>query len=314
MTLVGNPRLTEYLQKACEKQAFSHAYILSGQAGSGRLTFSRLLACAALCNSEQKPCLSCPACRKILAGIHPDVMIIEPEKASMGVDEVRQLRAQAFILPNESDKKVYIIKNAQALTPSAQNAFLKVLEEPPRFCIFVLICENSDALLQTILSRCLLLSTAPMEEGLALEYLKKHFPDQPTDKLARAARLCNGSIGAAIESLEQQEENALDTAADGFVKALETQAPARLMEWAVGCSKLDRKQYAQLLDLAAQRVYGCLRGKIEQRGAQLNGYSQHQLVYILKCIGEQKENLEFNVSCLASVCSMSVDLFAAIER
>ena len=314
MTLVGNLRLTEYLQKACEKQAFSHAYILSGQEGSGRLTFSKLLACAALCAGGQKPCFACQACRKILAGIHPDVMIIEPEKASIGVDTVRQLRAQAFVLPNESDKKVYIIKGAQNLTTEAQNALLKVLEEPPGFCIFVLICENSDKLLQTISSRCLLLSTAPVEEGLAFEYLQKHFPGQPADKLARAARLCNGSIGAAIESLEQQEENALDTAADGFIKALQTKTPARLMEWAVGCSKLDRKQYARMLDLASQRVYGCLRGKIDQSGGLLNGYSQHQLVYILQCISKQKENLEFNVSGLASVCSMSVDLFAAMEH
>ena len=136
-------------------ERLSHAYIISG-AGDEKENVAMACASAALCVGAEPPCGVCRHCRKVMDGTHPDVSIIEPEKdkSEIYVAQIRQLRADAVVLPNEAERKVYIIRRAETMNPPAQNALLKVLEEPPSYCSFVLLTENSGALLQTVRSRC----------------------------------------------------------------------------------------------------------------------------------------------------------------
>lgn len=143
-------------------QAVSHAYILSAASPEEREEESVNLAAAMLCQSEGvRPCRQCRACRKVLRGVHPDVIWVEPEvkehRREIKVDQIRTVLADAYIMPTEADRKVYVLRSAETMNRSAQNAFLKLLEEPPKSAAFILAVGNPAQLLPTVRSRCELL-------------------------------------------------------------------------------------------------------------------------------------------------------------
>ncbi|MDR1628675.1 MAG: hypothetical protein LBS36_00450 [Oscillospiraceae bacterium] len=136
---------------------FSHAVLLTGKSDDIRKKTARRIAAALLCTAQtgQKPCGVCPACVKSKANTHPDIIEIEgsDKSKSIKIDTVRELRGQAFIIPNEGDCKVFLILEASGMGEEAQNALLKLIEEPPRFTRFVLACASKELLLPTIQSR-----------------------------------------------------------------------------------------------------------------------------------------------------------------
>ena len=141
----------------------SHAYLLTGGSAYSRAALARRLAAAYLCEGERPPCGACRACRKVSADTHPDVSRTAPapDKREIAVDQIRSLRADAYIRPNEGRRKVYIIDPADAMNPAAQNALLKVLEEGPSYAAFLLLAERPGLLLDTVRSRCELLALPP---------------------------------------------------------------------------------------------------------------------------------------------------------
>lgn len=139
----------------------SHAYIISGPVKETTYALADLLAQAYVCSSEgNRPCGVCSNCRKAMGNIHPDITRVSllEDKRMILVDQVRQLRADAYIRPNEADRKVFIIEDAQTMNDSAQNALLKVLEDGPQYLSFLLLTDNAQQLLSTIRSRCEILS------------------------------------------------------------------------------------------------------------------------------------------------------------
>lgn len=164
-----------------------HSYILSGDAAATR-DRAREMAAAALCESRgARPCRACRHCRKVFhgefPGIHPDAALVERTADKSGnlrreitVDQIRALVADATVLPNEADGKVYIFPEADTMNLAAQNAFLKLLEEPPRGVLFLLCTESREKLLETVQSRCaeirLTTSAAAPENPYARGYLE----------------------------------------------------------------------------------------------------------------------------------------------
>lgn len=145
----------------------SHAYIISGPAGSAVGELADLLAAAYVCTGEgDRPCGVCSGCRKAKGKIHPDIIRLSiPEgKREILVEQARQLRAQAYVRPNEAACKVFIIENAQTMNNYAQNALLKVLEEGPDYLAVLFLTEHPEQLLGTIRSRCEHLSLIPEQE------------------------------------------------------------------------------------------------------------------------------------------------------
>ncbi len=143
----------------------SHAYLITGGSGDSRAALARRLTAAYLCEGERPPCGRCRACRKVDADTHPDVLSTAPapDKREIGVDQIRALRSDAYIRPNEGRRKVYVIDPADAMNPAAQNALLKVLEDGPAYAAFLLAAENPGLLLDTVRSRCELLTLPPEE-------------------------------------------------------------------------------------------------------------------------------------------------------
>lgn len=155
-------------------ERLNHAYILSAPRRDEAVMAARELAAAAVCSSTGRvPCRACRDCRKALGGIHPDVTSVRRPvddkgraKKEITVDQVRALSADSVILPNEAARKVYIIEDADLMNPQAQNAALKLLEEPPKGVIFILCVENAQALLPTVRSRCAERIVRPAEGGV----------------------------------------------------------------------------------------------------------------------------------------------------
>ena len=145
----------------------SHAYLITGGGGDSRAAFAGRLAAAYLCEGDVPPCGRCRACRKVGKGSHPDLSRTAPppDKAEITVEQIRSLRADAYVRPNEGRRKVYVIDPADAMNPAAQNALLKVLEEGPAYAAFLLVSDRPGKLLDTVRSRCELLSL-PREDAL----------------------------------------------------------------------------------------------------------------------------------------------------
>ncbi len=151
-------------------RGLSHAYLISGPDAAQRDGLARLIAAAMLCTGTgDRPCGVCPACKKVAANIHPDLITVDipPDKKEILVEQARWMRADAWIRPNEGERKVYVIRSAQSMRVEAQNAILKLLEEGPPYAAFLLLTDNPEALLPTIRSRCEGLSLAPTAEAPA---------------------------------------------------------------------------------------------------------------------------------------------------
>lgn len=150
----------------------AHAYIAAAASEEERLRTAKRIAMAAVCSGiGSRPCLECRNCRKAAAGIHPDITFIGREtddkgktKTAMTVDQIRGISADAVVLPNEAERKVYIITEAEYMNIAAQNAALKLLEEPPAGVVFVLCTPSAEALLPTVRSRCVIIKQNSEEE------------------------------------------------------------------------------------------------------------------------------------------------------
>lgn len=148
---------TEKLMLSAERGTFPHAVIIEDANCEKALENVMFLAKFMLCDAESgRPCGKCGNCVKINSGSHTDVKILKPEKefASIKIGEIRKIREDAHIISLEGRRKFYIIESAELMTTEAQNAFIKILEEPPKNVIFILICKSISALLSTVRSRC----------------------------------------------------------------------------------------------------------------------------------------------------------------
>ena len=156
--------LTETVRAAARRGALPHAIIFSG--AGDRVAAARYAAAAALCREKERPCLQCAACRKVLRDIHPDVhLVVSEEHKELAADDVRALRQDTYIRPNEAERKVYVFTDCETLNERDQNLLLKVVEEGPPYAMFFFCAATEAALLPTIRSRCVSWKLpAPAEE------------------------------------------------------------------------------------------------------------------------------------------------------
>lgn len=239
-SLLGNERLKENLRTSVGRGRISHFYLISGPAGSGKHTLSRLLSAAILCQSSgEKPCLSCNACRKVLANTHPDCITVEdPEHKNVAVKIVREARADMYVMPNESSRKIYIFP--QELGTEGQNALLKVLEEPPEYGVFILLSDNPEKLLPTVRSRCTELQLTALPEAAVRQALAEEFPQADAESIDAAISRSGGYLGQAKSLLS--DGAAVSPQTEGFVKGYADRDALALLQVLVSMEKWKRDQ------------------------------------------------------------------------
>ena len=166
-TLIEREEAYRALAALWDGGRFPHTLLIEGAPGSGKRTLAYEAAAMLLCRSsggsEEIPCGACPSCRKMEKRLHPDLTVVgpEPKKQTIGVDAVRAVRENAWIAPHEADRRVFLIPEAQNLTAAAQNALLKLIEEPPEAAYFLFTVPSRSALLETVCSRA---SHLPLRE------------------------------------------------------------------------------------------------------------------------------------------------------
>ena len=186
-----------------DSRKLSHAYITTDAVADH-------IAMAVVCGSRAgaRPCLRCSHCDKAMRHIHPDITVIDKlaDKREILVDQIRDLKKDVHIIPNEAEQKAYVVKNADSMNRNAQNAFLQMLEEPPAHAVFILCTMSPAALLPTVRSRCIELKTL---QGLDTCDLTA---SEEADELANAFLTALGCDNAALMEfmfrLEKLDRNA----------------------------------------------------------------------------------------------------------
>ena len=205
--IVGHEQIKEHMQAAIRDKKPFHAYLFQGEEGVGKEALARTFAAGLQCQSESadKPCKECVSCRQMESGNQPDVIWVTREKASLGVDEIReQLCNTMDIKPFSSPYKIYLVPEAEKMTEAAQNALLKTIEEPPEYGIVILMTSNISALLPTIQSRCLTMEFRPLSTAIVESYVKEHC--QVPDYQARAsAAFAQGNLGKAMRYAKSED-------------------------------------------------------------------------------------------------------------
>lgn len=202
----GNTHVRQTLAAALRDGRLPHAILLEGDEGTGRKTLALLLAQALVCTAAQKPCGVCTPCNKAAAGIHPDITVVEAQgKAGMiTVDAVRAVREWFYVRPNEADYKVCILPDAGRMNTHAQNALLKILEEPPSYGVFVLTVLSASQLLETVLSRVSAFTLLPPSRADCAAVLQKRLPKADPARIAYAAGVFDGNIGKALRLVQDE--------------------------------------------------------------------------------------------------------------
>ena len=200
--IIGNEKNKEILKKAIETQKISHSYIFWGIEGIGKMLIAQQFARAILCTKTKQNNCTCKSCIEFNTNNNPDFIEIEPEQGKIKIEKIREMQRKVAEKPIISEKKVYIINDAETMTTEAQNSLLKTLEEPPKYVTIILVTANENNLLGTIKSRC----TRMHFEGLTEEEIKKYIESNYEEKINQnIIELSQGNIGQAINYKEHQE-------------------------------------------------------------------------------------------------------------
>lgn len=204
--ILGNEQIKEHFLHAIESGKLSHCYILSGEDGIGKKSLAQAFAQTLLCQSEgkDKPCGVCHSCIQIESGNHPDIVYPVHEKPSViGVDDVReQIVGDMQIRPYSSPYKIYIVDEAEKLSIQAQNALLKTIEEPPSYGIIMMLTTNAAAMLDTILSRSIVLNVKPVEKEDFIAYMRAHGIEE--SRIDTLEKFSQGNIGKGLKLAESE--------------------------------------------------------------------------------------------------------------
>lgn len=328
--LYGNHKQKAYFSSLIAEGRCAHAYILEAPAGAGKKSFAIRLAAMLAQRGTGEGCDK--KCKRILEGTSPDVMILRREegKKTIGVEAVRDFCSTAFLTPSELDFKMYIFDEADRITPQAQNALLKIIEEPPKGVYMLLLCENSLSLLSTVRSRAQKITLQVFDEKELSAYAAKHglTDDADAEKLSFAMRMAGGSIGKLLRLLD--EETAEFSAYVMAKKVIEGQAAkARGVSYFDFLKQItDFLTTADALDALTSYLLSAYGDLIRAKHADSSDYAYYtkeeaeefSMLFAMDALSKSfsavdtiRSDMRFHTSLSLSAALLALELWAAVE-
>lgn len=291
-----------------------HCIMIEGQERTGKKLLAKLIAQAALCKNNNM-CGQCADCKKAIANAHPDIEIYgdNDKPSDYTIDIVRNIRNGAYVLPNEAKYRIIILQNAHNMSEYAQNALLKIIEEPPEHLLFILTVRSDKRLLPTVLSRCTRIVTSPVSKDDAVQWLTAHYPNISSEALNMAVEKSDGILGKAIEIITSKISVAEDIA-QRMLEALTFADELSLLRICGQCEK-DRQLFNDMLSALAVLLCDALSISIKsdiiigvhndicQKAAK--ALSKQTLIELIDDIKQLREynNSFMNMNLLLSICS-----------
>lgn len=289
-----NKKAKQLLHDMVDKGRISHAVLLTGPRGAGKKTFARIMASAFLCTGDN--CFECNSCRKALSGIHPDVSEVlgYTKPRSFPVDEVRRIRREAYISPNEGKYRIFILANAESMGVEAQNSLLKIIEEPPRDTLFILTAQDTGALLPTVLSRVVTVPISAVSGQTVRTFAENKYPGADADRVELACTLAQGSIGRAFEIIEDDAlYRAAQTATD-IVKSTAAGNRYETLKILTAASQSDK--LGEILNFTAALLEDAMCQSDTSAQDIASGLSLKRTVRMLEAVIFSKKALAFNAN------------------
>ena len=303
-------QIFETLEKLASGGRFPHALIFEGPAGSGKKTAARYAASLLLCRENGvKPCGQCRSCKKQLEN-HPDFTVIEPKNKSktISVDQIRDIKLSAYVAPHEADRKVYFIPDAHQLRVEAQNALLKLIEEPPEAARFILTVPSRSNLLETVISRSTVIPMRQLEQQQRLEVLKSLSDKKYADQLQQLSQDCL-TVGEALAALSDPDAMKLSKDADELLKSVISGKRYDALILLCRYEK-DREQYIKL--------FNTLRGKVIstlcRRDSKLSALRANKIIDIIdKTVFSATQNAALSLLSAASANRLIAAALSALK-
>lgn len=268
--VIGHSKPIALLERAIRNEKVVNSYLFLGNEGIGKkhvaLQFAKALNCLETMADPKDACDHCTSCKKIDHGLHPDVLLIEPEGQNIKVDQIRQLQRELAYRPYEGKRRVCILTAADRMAPHIPNTLLKTLEEPPLHTVIILLANNSRFILPTILSRCQPIRFHPLPVPLVSKWLREGsgFDEAEAHLLAS---LSEGSPGKALEIQEEIRQIPREELLKEWV-GLKTLSFERIGSW-VGSLPSQRENLLLILEVAKTLLRDLVIAKTLKRGTNL---------------------------------------------
>ncbi len=300
--LAANEELKNEIALSMQNRSLPHAIIIEGEKGSGKRSLAGIIAKYGVCTSQgARPCGVCPGCIKAEGNIHPDIVTADGNNSGeLNIEAVRRIRTDAYIKPNEAPNKVYILLNCERMLPAAQNAFLKVLEEPPQNVMFIMTALSAANLLQTVRSRSRIMTLYPPSVEEAVEVLKRLSPDTPAEAAEQAALEAGGNIGVSLELIASGGEEERKTAEE-ILRAVPLTTEYPLMLLTNGIAK-NRTFAIGVLDRLSSLCAECVRASLGATDASstakdiAKAFTRKRLMKLQNSILRARNVLNINVN------------------
>ena len=248
--IIGQDALKAHLQGAVRKRQPSQAYIIEGEKRSGKKLVANTFAAALLCEEGGvEPCGKCHSCTMAASDNHPDIIHVTHEKPNeIRIDEIRrQVTEDVALRPYYGSYKIYIIDEAEKINLPSQNALLKTLEDPPPYVVLLLLATGMDGFLQTVRSRCMKLSIAPLPDSLVIPWLTrtKSMPEYEARVISAFAQ---GNLGKADLLADSEDFTAMRQSVVSLLGHLPEQPPDLLLAEAEAMEEAYRDRMTELFD------------------------------------------------------------------
>ncbi|MCM1498798.1 MAG: DNA polymerase III subunit delta' [Clostridium sp.] len=307
--IIGHEDIVKHFKSSIEMEKVSHAYILNGEKGVGKKTLASVVAKSLQCESgEPDPCGKCKSCLQAESGNQPDIIWVEHEKPGViSVEEIRtQIISDISLKPYSSRYKIYIVPDAQMMNPQAQNALLKTLEEPPEYAVIMLLTNNVDKFLPTILSRCIVLNFKPVEPLQMIEYLET-IVGVDHDKARFCTDFAQGNLGKAVRLAISQDYSELKEDSVRLLRRITDMETDEIIQAVknMGKYKLEISDYIDIMtmwfrDILMVKISNSpnkviFKGEFSIMKKQASHTSYEGIEKILEALDKLKVRLEANV-------------------